>query len=390
MSEVNAQTPENTPTAEDLSRAASAPSATELAPVDSTQQPEQPPQEANADLQPEPLPDGKTGDAVDTNDYEAEKAAYLAGKKNPAPAPEPTPAAPPAPEASPAPPPAAPAQTDEGDELKVIKAADGKFSKQRIRPTNEGDAALLLAYRAAQETGSQESLSDFIVRQKAPTPSAPVTPPADATTPNQPTPESKKEFTSFDEMRAEISRLTDLEYERQGAFDLEGAKAAREAVTKLMLELPDMHERITSQAATAAAAQERAWNESLGKAQQVFGDAGKAGTPLEATAAAVRAEWVANGHPLAFAADSALALYAEAAARINQTAATAAPRSQPVPTPSPVHRPPLSPLIGGGDARTQQTQRAPDISQTPLSDYESEKEAFLNRSKRGSGQLVSA
>ena len=287
---------------------------------------------------------GAGGDVVTTAqqpqdplaDYAASKAQFLRGE----------------PQAQqPDPPPAEPQQHQQ-----QAPAEPDRLPKMPIRPADTQDQQLLSDWK---QHGQGKTLREFILEKMAPPP-----PPAKQADGGEPPPaltlpdgsEVKTAFQSVEEVDAEIERLINARYDALDNFD---PKTAREyelrqkALERQRMELAGLEQFVQSVEQTAFVA---TWNDSLAKAQSIFPEAGRPGSALEAKAAEIRQQWVDSNHPLAHSPDSAVALYAEAAAALGQPAASAAP---PVVTTSPpsIHRPPAQ-IIAGGDARTN-PNRAP-------------------------------
>lgn len=359
----------------------------DLAPANQQPPPPTQPQEANADLGSLAAPpDGQAGDGVDQDSngnaaYLAEVEALRTGLTQPAPVE--TPAAPPSAAPSTAAPstvdPSRPVAVDDDSLDDIQPPTDGRSPQIKLRPGNQSDLTLLASYKAAQKAGSTESLSDFVLRTSAPKPSD--APASDATNhqTQEPNSDPLAKFSSLNDLDAEIRRLSAAESQHNQDFNFEEARKARQEYDNLMLKRGDFIRTHEQQQVTQAQAAAEAWNASLNKAKPLFPDAGVAGSALEAAAAQVRQEWEASNHPLATVADSALALYAEAAARINYkpAAAQAAPLSVKPngSTPSPANRPALSPMIGNGNPAPP--TQALDITKTPLKNYEQERSLLL-------------
>lgn len=310
-----------------------------------------------------------TGDAT-IDDYAAQKAAFLAQS--------------PPTEDEPAVPIVQTSEviTQESDDLTDVltpPAEDGKFAPIKLRPKTAEGRQLMSEYKAAAAAGYDKDFSDYVLERKAPAPAPVVTPAApaaaDVTNPEA-TEDQPKVYTSVEEVTAEVKRLRALQAEKNIQFDFAAAAEFQAAADDLLMRLPDIREGLNQATASAAEQAAAQWQESQAKAKTVFPDAGVSGSALETAAAQVRAAWIANNHPLAHATDSALALYAEAAAQIGYSPQSSTP---PVASPAPVHRPALSPLIGNFGVPAQPTQATRSVLETPADDYEAEKAAFLGQ-----------
>lgn len=369
----------NAPATEANAQPASAPTSATVAPVETTPPQSQP--QSNADALPENQHGGKTGEGGVNNelsDYESERMAFLN-----APPVEETPA--------PSPAPAAPAQSavEPENDLSDIGAqpeADGRLAPMKIRPEDAGEQQLMSEWKAAKASGYKGGLIKYAVdRTLAATP-APVVPaatpaPAENEPAASPQTEAAPVFQSIDDVHAEIQRLRAEQTRLQVEFNFAEAAEFQSKADALLVKIPELAAQFESTQTDAAQAAAAEWAASQARAKALFPEVGNPNSALEQAAAEVRAQWVANNHPLAHVNDSAVALYAEAAARIGiapSSAAPAAPRP-PVTPPSPVHRPALSPIISAVGAPAQPTPPPLDISQTPLSDYEKEKAAYFGR-----------
>lgn len=224
-----------------------------------------------------------------------------------------------------------------------------------------------------KQHGQGKSLVDFILEKK--TPVAPAKPTEaggngeTGTPPAADLPDGTKidrTFSSVEALDAEIRRLVDLEYTELDNFEMQKAKAFRLEAERLR-ELRGKYESAETLAhKVQQTAAEMEWAEDLGRAQKLFPSAGVEGSPLEAKAAEIRAEWIRTGHPLAQSPRSALAIYSEASLALGLApaapAASAAPPS--VSTPpgtSSIHRPPAG-IIASGDARSTPPRPTEEIT----------------------------
>lgn len=338
---------------------------TEQAPVNSPSQETIPqPLQATAGEPPAPVPEAGegAGGGVDTQTqqeadplaaYKASKEAFLKGT-------------PQAPEAAP---------QEVAPETVVAQAeappAD-RLPKMPIRPADAQDQALLSDWK---QNGNGKPLREFILEKMQPVAkTADGSPPPVAALPDGS--EAKTTFTSIEEIDLAIQAAEDAEDTAQEAFDPKTARAYRREQDRLK----ELKSKYASVEQTVASVEQTAfvttWTESLSKAQTLFQDAGREGSALEAKAVEIRQKWVAEGHPLAHAADSAVALYAEAQAALGTPAHSAAPPSVSTP-PSVPHRPPTH-IIAGGDARTT-TTRAP-VEVTP-ENYLEQKARLLGKAR---------
>jgi hypothetical protein len=307
-----------------------------------------------------------TGDAT-IDDYAAQKAAFLA--QAPPTGDEPAVPIVQTPEVI----------TQESDDLTDVltpPAEDGKFAPIKLRPKTAEGRQLMSEYKAAAASGYDKDFSDYVLERKAPAPTPVVTPaaPADVANPQATAEDQPKVYTSVDEVSAEVKRLRGLQAEKNAEFDFAAAAEFQTAADDLLMRLPDIREGLNQATASAAEQAAAQWQESQSSAKRLFPDVGVSGSALETAAAQVRADWIARGHPLAHATDSALALYAEAAAQIGYAPQSSSP---PVASPAPVHRPALSPILGNFGVPAQQPQAARSVLDTPAEDYEAEKAALL-------------
>lgn len=360
----------STPSEVDTSLQSGTMPVTEQAPVNSPSQETTPqPLQATAGEPSAPVPadGGGAGGGVDTQTqqdvdplvaYKASKEAFLKGSPQ---APDAVPPAQPAPQE------VVEASSPQGD-----PPPPDRLPKMPIRPADAQDQALLAEWK---QQGNGKTLREFILEkvQPAPAPKAEDgTPPAPATLPDGS--EVKIVFNSVEEIEIAIRDLEDREDDAQNNFDPKTARAYKreqDRLKELKAKYAAVEQTVQSVEQTAFVA---TWTESLSKAQSVFPDAGRQGTPLEVKAVEIRQKWVAEGHPLAHSADSAVALYAEAQAALGSPVYSAAPSSVSTPPLTPP-RPPTH-LIAGGDARTN-TSRAP-VEVTP-ENYLEQKARMLGR-----------
>lgn len=382
MPEDSSQTP-NAPATEANAQFASAPTSAAAAPVETTPPQSQP--QSNADALTENQHGGKTGEGGVKNDefadYEAERDALLnAAPVEQNPSPSPAPAAPAQPQAEP--------ENDLND-ITAPPEADGRLAPMKIRPEDPAERQLMSEWKVAKANGYTGGLIKYAVdRTLAATP-APAVPaatptPAEIQPTASPEVEAAPVFQSIADVHTEIQRLRAEQTRLQVEFNFAEAAEFQSKADALLVKIPELaaqFESTQSEAAQSAAAE---WSASQARAKALFPDVGNAGSALEQAAAEVRAEWVANNHPLAYVNDSALALYAEATARIGVAPSSAAPAApRPITPPSPVHRPALSPIISAVGAPAQPTQPPADIAVTPLTDYEKERAQLLGKEYRG-------
>lgn len=354
------------PAAEDTSLTQGNPAlVTDQAPVNNTSQTNPQPPNATADDIPGTLPevDGDAGRGVDTPEdkmaaYKAAKEKFFIGEKPP----EETVVKPPVAETVVVPP---------------AEDTAARLPKVPIRPVDQGDMDILQAYKAE---GAGKTLRQFILEREAPPPAAPVVDGETVTAEALPdgTPVTRT-FQSAGEVKAEIRRLLSLKNDALGNFNPKDARAFEEQVENLRDLLPTLAAAEQTAERVEQTAIQMVWQEDLTKAQQLFADAGQPGTPLELKAAEIRAQWVAEGHPLANEPRSAVAIYSEAAIAL-QVKPSAAPSAAPgkvvsTPPPASIHRPPVS-LIAGGDARSQAPRAPAEITKE---NYAEAKAAYLKR-----------
>jgi hypothetical protein len=362
MPEDSSQT-QHAASSEEFSQSNAATTPAAVATADTTLNPQSQPQ-SNAGS-PSQGTDGTagTGDAT-IDDYAAQKAAFLAQGVPSAEVPMVQ-----TPEVL----------TQEPDDFTDVltpPAEDGKFAPIKLRPKSAEGRQLMSEYKAAAAAGYDKDFSDYVLERKAPAPApAPAVTPTDDATHLEYSDYSPAEFTSVDEVSVEVKRLRALQAEKNAEFDFAAAAEFQNAADDLLMRLPDIRDSLRQATASAAEQAAAAWADSQAKAKTVFPDAGVSGSALETAAAQVRANWIATNHPLANATDSALALYAEAAAQIGY----APQSSNPVASPAPVHRPALSPILGNFGVPAQPTQATRSVLETPLDDYEAEKAAFLGQ-----------
>ena len=309
---------------------------TDQAPVHETSQTNPQPPDATAGDIPGTLPevDGEAGRGVDTEDkmvaYKALKKSYLNGDK---------------------PAETAPHEGVESPKLLTPPEAD-RLPPVKIRPIHQDDMDLLQAYKAE---GAGKSLPQFILDR------------AGYKSPSQPEPEAAEtalpdgsavtqSFESSADVRKEIRRLINLKNDQLEAFNPASARVYEEQIENLRDLIPTFEVAEQRAHRVEQTAVELIWQEDLGRAQQLFRDAGILGTALETKAAEIRQQWQTEGHPLANDPRSAVAIYSEAAIAlqisVTPASASAAPGKVSTPQPTSIHRPPVS-LIAGGDARSQ-------------------------------------
>lgn len=312
--------------------------------------------------------------------YRKQKEAFLRGETPPEPAQQTAPA--PSTQQT-----TAPATNEANVQTPQPGADDQRVPKVHLRPADAQDLELISDWK---KSGGGKPLRDFILERYNPKPQAPaagtqdgsasdgtqtpavqsVTLPDGNTVPTT--------FTSVQEIDSTIKKLLDAKYAALENF--EPSKAREFEIEQLRLQrLRDEFGQVEQVIErTEQTAFQMTWDDSLSRAKSLFPDAGKPGSALESRAIEIRKQWVETGHPLAHAADSALPLYAEAAASLN--VAPAAPSAAPPavstpPSTSSVHRPPTA-LLAGGDARTVQPSGAPEIT---TDNYFAEKARLLGR-----------
>lgn len=358
VSEVSAQTPDTPVTA----AATAAENAT-------------PPTHVNH-ASPQTQETGTTGAVVDEgkSDYKSRLAAFLsAEEKVPEPevrAPEAEMVPPEAPATNPAPA-ATPAAPLEDDDDPLIK--NGVLpNRMRVRPVTPVDVQAMAEFRASQSAGNTQSFVEFVAERyvsKLPTSAAAETAPS--TTPAE----------TLDHVTAEIQRLESERDQLNEEFEFEKAKEYKpklEALRKRERELLIESVKPVEKPEDVEAKRAQEIEPYLIQAAKMFPQSVEATGPLATKAREVFNGWVQNGDPRAAHPSANFYCYVEAAAELGiQPAGAAAPKQAPVtqpptsPTP-PVHRPPASALIAGGEARSQ-TTRAPEQQGT----YEERKLAFL-------------
>ncbi|MFZ2276509.1 MAG: hypothetical protein WAW39_01870 [Prosthecobacter sp.] len=300
---------------------------------------------------------GQTGEVGDEqSDYAARKAAFLSGK-----APE---ATPPAAQTVEAPAPAAVVNPPEDPEdAPLIK--DGQMPKMRVRTVTPVDVEAVAAFQTSQKLGNTQSLVEFIAENYVP--KLPAT---------QQTAEAPAETgPTLESVSAELEALEKQRDDLQEGFEFDQANELKPKIK----ELREKEKQMLLQSVTPQAAQEQAQAAAeepyLIQAAQMFPQSVEANSPLAVKAREIYAKWTADKDPRAAHPSSAFYCYVDAAAQLS-IKPSGAPASQPQvtqPSPtSPVHRPPASALIAGGDARTQ-TTRTPATTGT----YQERKQAYL-------------
>lgn len=352
---------------EDNSLASSTVPVTEVAPVNVTQTDTTPPQQANAgetSAQAGAL-DGAAGGGVNIDDYEAARAAYLSGTVQP--------------EAAPldeVQPPQVNAEVNAPNQQQTLPAI-------KVKPESQADLELLSLYK---KEGNGMGLVEFILkREQIQVPGADTTTATVNPETGQPETVVKPAFTTMEDVDAEIRRLEDLEDKALENFDPKQARAHKREQEKLKAYKLTLQEVQSHADRVEQTAFEQDWQSSLGKARLIHPEAGQEGSPLETKAIEVRQRWVKEGHPLAYRADSAVALYAEAAAELasqGQAAPVGAGPpaiNRPVVTPPPaIPRRGAPSVIAGGDART--TPRAP--IEVTAENYDEVMTQYLGRAPR--------
>jgi len=304
---------------------------------------------------------GQTGEVGDEmSDYAARKAAFLAGT-----APEATPAPATTVEA-PAPAAVVNPHVDPEDLEDEPLIKNGRMPRMKIRTVTPVDVEAVAAFKTSQGLGNPQSLVEFIAERYVPklpaTPETPVVVVDSAPT--------------LDSVTAELERL---EAEKDGlmeGFEFDQANELKPKIAELKKQERELLLKSVAQPAEAQEqAQAAAEEPYLIRAAQMFPQSVEANSALAVKAREIHAKWTTDKDPRAAHPSAAFYCYVDAAAELGIQPATA-PASQPQvtqPSPtSPVHRPPASALIAGGDARTQ-TMRAPVKTGT----YHERKQAYL-------------
>lgn len=248
--------------------------------------------------------------------------------------------------------------------------APDRLPKMPIRPADAQDQALLADWKSQ---GNGKTLREFILERMQPAPKTESgTPPPVVTLPDGS--EARTNFSSLEEIDLAIQAAEDAEDTAQEGFDPKTARAYRREQDRLKALKATYAIAEQTVASVEQTAFVQTWTESLTKAQSIFPEAGKQGSALENKAVEIRQKWVAENHPLAHSADSAVALYAEAQAALGTPVYSAAPVSVSTPPLTPP-RPPAH-IIAGGAARTT-TSRAP-VEVTP-DNYLEQKARMLGR-----------
>jgi hypothetical protein len=277
---------------------------------------------------------GETGGVNEfVDDYEAQRLRYLSGDSTPAnPAPQ--------------------------QEQALAEGNEARMPNLRIRPVDEHDLSLLNDWK---ENGAGKPLHEFILERLRPTQTEAepvldldVVPPADY--------QPKDSFISQDELDAEIKQLRKLRLEAKREFSTDN-EVFYEAEIERLQGYRKAFGRAVEQAARIESVQSHEiWQADLMRAKALLPDAGIPGTLLESKAAEIRQRWVNENHPLAYRADSAVAIYAQAASELRiapvQTASSAAPNTTFTPPVSSIHRPPAN-IIASGDARANPARQEP-------------------------------
>jgi hypothetical protein len=328
---------------------------------------------------------GSTGEGVDESgkkSYAERKAALLSG--SPAPAPAPAPPAQPEPVVQEPAPAAVVPPTDE-DDVPLI-GSDGKMPKMRIRTVTPVDVRAIAEFQASQKAGNEQSFLEF-VRERYPAEPAPVAPAAgaDPAPGDEPAAGGDENAPPDGSARAKLDAAY-REFE-EGAESL-SAKEQTAALRRILelqraadKEILEQEQERLGQQTEAQKKAEQDMTDYLGKAAQMFPQAVKADDPLVIKAGEVLKSWIDGKDPRAGHASAYLYSYVEAAAELGIAPAgvSTPPPSSPNPssTPSPVHRPPLTAIIAGGNAATTQT-----MAQVDTRTYEEKKAEYLARTAK--------
>lgn len=292
---------------------------------------------------PQTTEDGTTGEVVDAkSDYASRLGAFLSGKGEDETSPVVQPAA--------APPPAAVVNPPEDPEdAPLIK--DGQMPKMRVRTVTPVDVEAVAAFQTSQRLGNTQSLVEFIAENFVPK-----LPPTQQTA-EAPAPETGTTLASIE---AEIEAMENQRDELLEGFELEQAEELKPKLKDLRAKHKEMLLKSVAPPVDPEDAQAAAEEPYLIRAAQMFPQSVEASSPLAMKAREIHAKWTADKDPRAAHPSSAFYCYVDAAAELN-IKPSAAPASQPQVTPppsttSPVHRPPASALIAGGDARSLTTR----------------------------------
>lgn len=333
-------------------------------------------------------PAGETGAVVDEvlteqaptvlpnwDEYAKRKEALLSKPAKPAPT-----TANPAP--APAAAPAAPV-SDEDEFHPSLPAEGGKMPKMRVRPASPIDVRAVSEFNAYEKAGGTQTLVEYITERYGAKAAASATAAPDATTtaPAAPVTTTTAPADGLPQTVAEVdATVADLKAQKKAALDsfdhdkvieLDGKL---EALTDRKLQLVEAEFRSRQETETRMAASDEEALVSVGK---MFPQASKADDPLVVKAGEVLDAWEASKDPLATHPKRYLFAYTEAAAQMGLTPGAPAPVQTSSPTP-PVHRPPPSAIIAGGQAPS-----SPQAVEAPLTreNYFQKKSQFLGKSK---------
>lgn len=302
---------------------------------------------------PQQAADGPTGEGVDAlSSYADRMAAFLSNPDAPLPG-----AAVVTTEAAPA---TAQTQTtaapvvpnpDPEDDVPLIK--DGVMPKMRVRTVTPVDVQAVAEFQASQRAGNTQSLVEFIAERYVPK-AAPTTTEAVPAVTAPP----------VDSLAAITAEIEQLEAERDTlneAFEFDQAKDLKPKIAELRAKERELLTQSKESQSEAVNAQAAAEQEYLVKAAKAFPQSVQADSPLAMQARAIHAQWVADKDPRGQHPSGLYYCYVEAADTLGISPGQVAPAPTQQPsTPPPVNRPPVSALIAGGDARSQQT-RAPAL-----------------------------
>jgi len=335
---------------------------------------------------------GETGAVVDEvlteqapalpswDEYAKRKEALLSNKSA---APAPTTTAPVAAPANPAPAPAPAAPASDEDEFHPsLPAEGGKMPKMRVRPASPVDVRALSEFNAYEKAGGTQTMVEYITERYGPKAAASATAAPDATTTSTPAPATSTAPPSapadgLPKTPAEIdAAAADLKAQKKLALDsfdhdkvieLDGKL---EALADRKLQLVEAEFRSKQETETRLAASDE---ESLVAVAKMFPQASKADDPLVAKAGEVLEAWEASKDPLATHPKRYLFAYTEAASQMGLAPGAPAAVQTSSPTP-PVHRPPPSAIIAGGQAPS-----SPQAVEAPLTreNYHEQKAKFL-------------
>jgi len=251
--------------------------------------------------------------------------------------------------------------------------------KMRVRPASPVDVRALSEFNAYEKAGGTQTMVEYITERYGAKAAASATAAPDATTTSTPAPAAPpsapadgllKTPAEIDAAAAELKAQKKLaldSFDHDKVVEIDGKL---EALADRKLQLVAEEFRSKQEMETRLATSDE---ESLVAVAKMFPQASKADDPLVAKAGEVLDAWEASGDPLATHPKRYLFAYTEAASQMGLAPGAPASVQTSSPTP-PVHRPPPSAIIAGGQAPS-----SPQAVEAPLTreNYHEQKAKFL-------------